>query len=79
MIYPAISMLPLPETDGALIPANGLRNYIGIAPQTLARWRCTGDGPPFLRVGRRIFYQAADVREWLQARRHNNTILAAAS
>ncbi len=36
--------------------------------RTLERWRLTGEGPPFVRLGRRIAYRAEDVDSWLAGR-----------
>lgn len=49
--------------------------------RALERWRVTGDGPKFCRVGpRRVVYRAADLAEWLEARvyQHRAAELAAA-
>src|SRR4051794_31624574 len=43
---------PLPSDDDALIRADKLPSCIGIAQQTLARWRTEGQGPAFVKVGR---------------------------
>jgi predicted DNA-binding transcriptional regulator AlpA len=73
----APSLRPLP-TDDRLIAARDLPQYVGLAEQTLARLRCEGErGPPFVRVGRLIYYLASDVREWLDGNRHRNTIYIA--
>jgi hypothetical protein len=36
--------------------------------ETLKRWRRTGDGPRFLRVGRHIRYRLTDVEAWEKTR-----------
>ncbi len=36
--------------------------------RTLERWRSTGEGPPFIRLGRMVAYREADVERWLAAR-----------
>jgi hypothetical protein len=36
---------------------------------TLASWRATGRGPPFYKVGRRVFYHPHDLRGWLTEQR----------
>jgi hypothetical protein len=36
---------------------------------TLASWRATGRGPPFYKVGRRVFYHPHDLRSWLTEQR----------
>jgi DNA-binding transcriptional MerR regulator len=33
--------------------------------RTLVLWRKRKIGPPFVRVGTRVFYQASDARAWL--------------
>ena len=37
------------------------------APETVRYWRHVGYGPPSFRVGRRVLYEAAKVRAWLDA------------
>lgn len=36
----------------------------GLSPETVKRWRRTGDGPKFIRVGRHVRYRLADVEAW---------------
>ena len=47
--------------------------YLGLATQTLARWRCEGNGPPFIRAGRAILYDPDDLSAWLAANRVAST------
>ncbi|MGX7345436.1 helix-turn-helix domain-containing protein [Acetobacter pasteurianus] len=56
-------------------PARILRPYlrggeaaelIGVSVRTLEKYRCTGGGPPFLKVGSRVLYLREDVEAWLQ-------------
>jgi len=47
----------------------GLYDRFLIPPRTAGRWRASGDGPPFIRLGkRRILYRRADVEAWLANR-----------
>jgi predicted DNA-binding transcriptional regulator AlpA len=39
-----------------------------LAVQTLARLRCEGRGPRFIRVGSRIVYRLSDIEAWLASR-----------
>ena len=40
-----------------------------ISGRTLERWRSTGDGPAFVRVGpRRVLYRLSDCEAWAAAR-----------
>ena len=36
----------------------------GISHRTLERWRWTGEGPKFLKVGGRVVYRLSDVEEY---------------
>lgn len=58
-------LLPLPENGEILIPSSLLPSYIGVAPQTLARWRHEGNNLKFIKVGRRVVYKTQDIRDWL--------------
>jgi hypothetical protein len=37
-------------------------------PRSLAKWRVTGEGPPFRRSGRLILYDPDDIDSWAEAR-----------
>jgi hypothetical protein len=51
------------------IDEDGLNVRYLIPPRTAQRWRATGDGPPFVRLGRRrVVYRVADIERWLAAR-----------
>jgi hypothetical protein len=47
--------------------------HLGLAPSTLAKMRCRGGSPTFLRLGRKIVYVRADLDAWLSARRAQST------
>ena len=69
------ALLPLPEDDDTLIRRADLPRYIPVAKQTLCRWAVEGQGPRFIKVGRRLVaYRAGDLREWLQSQTRENTI-----
>jgi predicted DNA-binding transcriptional regulator AlpA len=41
----------------------------GVSPRTAERWRSSGDGPPFVRFGRRfVRYKLSDVERWADSR-----------
>lgn len=42
-------------------------DYLGLKAATLNKWRCHGDGPPFIKVGRLIRYRKTDLDAFLQA------------
>jgi len=44
--------------------------FLGLMPATLAVWRCLGRYDlPFLKVGRRVLYDAKDLLAWLEKRK----------
>lgn len=47
--------------------------YIGLAQQTLAKMRWSGDSPPYFKVGRQVVYDRTDLDAWLSARRRRST------
>lgn len=40
-------------------------DYLGLKAATLNKWRCHGDGPPFIKVGRLIRYRKIDLDAFL--------------
>jgi predicted DNA-binding transcriptional regulator AlpA len=49
----------------ALLSPDDLADLIGIDERTLAVWRHHKRGPDFVKLGRAVFYRAADVAEWI--------------
>ena len=44
-----------------------------ISARTLERWRWTGEGPAFLKIGGRVVYRLEDVLAYGQARQRRST------
>lgn len=68
------------------VPSRRLRTreaaqYLGYSESTLEKKRLTGNGPPFIRLGRggTVVYDTADLDRWLAARRVNSTSEAGAA
>lgn len=47
--------------------------YVRRSPRTLERYRVTGEGPIFLKIGRPILYRRADLDEWLDDKVRRST------
>jgi predicted DNA-binding transcriptional regulator AlpA len=47
--------------------------YIGLSVSTLNKLRVFGGGPIFLKLGRRVAYDAADLDAWLTSKRRRST------
>ena len=39
--------------------------WVGLSPKTLQRMRVTGDGPPYVKWGRRVIYDRTDLDDWM--------------
>jgi hypothetical protein len=65
--------------DDKPIGAAAAAALMGLASSTLAKMRCLGGGPPFIKAGRKVLYRPADVADWLNARLVQNTCEAALS
>jgi predicted DNA-binding transcriptional regulator AlpA len=61
------------QPDQTLITPRQLAVRWECSEATLAKWRVNGDGPPFVRLGRKIAYRVADIEMWLDARRAAST------
>ena len=49
-----------------------------ISPRTLERWRWTGEGPQFVKVGGRVIYRVEDVEAFEAARLRTSTAATSA-
>ena len=47
--------------------------YLGLSPRTLDRYRVSGAGPVFLKLGGRVGYLREDLDDWLRTRRRTST------
>jgi excisionase family DNA binding protein len=61
-----------PEGKRMLI-AEDAAKYLGLAPQTLAKLRWSGDSPPYFKVGRRVLYERDELDAWLEQRKRRST------
>ncbi|MEM6563235.1 MAG: helix-turn-helix domain-containing protein [Pseudomonadota bacterium] len=46
--------------------------FIGVSRQTLDKWRMEATGPAVHRVGRRVLYSIADLRDFMGNHRHES-------
>lgn len=64
---------PTEHQAGEYVDEDGLAERYLIPPRTAQRWRASGGGPPFVRLGRRrVLYRVADVELWLAGRTYAN-------
>jgi len=46
---------------------------LGLSPRTLEKMRTTGEGPEFLKLGRRVVYTEKDLYAWAERGRRKST------
>ena len=43
-------------------------NYLRLSERTLERYRLTGEGPRYCKLGRRVLYRSEDLLAWVATR-----------
>ena len=57
----------------ALLSTAGAAEVVGLAPQTLAIMRVEGGGPRYVKLGRRVLYDPADLAAWIDRNKRLST------
>jgi predicted DNA-binding transcriptional regulator AlpA len=66
------TLSPRPQTRVLRTP--GAAEYVGLSDSTLEKFRLTGDGPKFVRIGvRAVGYRIEDLDAWLAERVRRST------
>ena len=47
--------------------------YVGCSPRTLEKFRQTGGGPVYLKIGRAVIYLKSDLDYWIEQCRRSST------
>jgi hypothetical protein len=47
--------------------------FVGLGVSSLEKLRVTGGGPAFLKIGRRVVYDAHDLEQWLAKHKRSST------
>lgn len=61
------------SAGGRRLRTKAAAEYIGYSESTLEKKRCSGDGPPFIRLGRAVVYDTRDLDAWLAEHRVRST------
>ncbi|MBY3224136.1 helix-turn-helix domain-containing protein [Rhizobium laguerreae] len=51
--------------------------YTGVSASTLNKLRLTGGGPEYIKLGKSVVYDPADLDAWLSSKRRRSTSVAA--
>ena len=56
-----------------LLPTPLAADYLGLSISFLNKLRCTGGGPCYVKIGRRVLYAKPDLDFWIDAHRRSST------
>lgn len=56
------------------IARDQLAQELMITTDTLSRWEARREGPPCMRVGRKVFYRRSSVEQWLLSREQGQPV-----
>ncbi len=62
-----------PTTRAKYLNNREAAEYLGLSVRTMNRYRVTGDGPPYYRLGNRVRYVRAELDEWVTGSRRIST------
>ena len=65
--------VPLKASDFGLIPDADADPIFNNSKITRAAWRRKGISPPFIKIGRQIFYRLDNLKTWFEAREARST------
>lgn len=64
---------PTPICTIVLLTPRETAKHLRTTERTLERWRLTGDGPPFVKIGASIRYPLNELEKWLADRLRHST------
>ncbi|MBR7618122.1 DNA-binding protein [Phenylobacterium sp. 20VBR1] len=67
-----MAILPM-NAPSNLVPVGAASQHVGLSVSTLNKLRVFGGGPVFLKLGRRVVYDLADLDAWLATKRRRST------
>ncbi|RVE97202.1 DNA-binding protein [Sinorhizobium meliloti] len=63
--------------QGRLLRTEQAAEYLGLGVSTLEKYRLTGGGPRYSKLGRSVRYSSTDLDDWISANRRRSTSVAA--
>lgn len=63
----------LAQFNTSLLTESETASRLAIQPATLRRWRWSGDGPRFVKVGFAVRYDCADIEDFVNRNRRDST------
>lgn len=63
----------MPVQIKRLLTVVGAATYLSLSPSTLNRWRVSGDGPRYVKLGGKILYDVCDLDQWIEDHKRAST------
>jgi predicted DNA-binding transcriptional regulator AlpA len=61
------------QSDDEFLNTSAAVKLIKLSASTLTKLRLTGEGPEYLKIGRRVVYARASLLDWMRARACRST------
>ena len=59
--------------DSLVLNAVDAAKQLGLSTSTLAKMRLYGNGPAYIKLGRRVLYRPEDIQNWISENRFHST------
>jgi len=59
-------MLSDTQSNFMLLTVEQTADHLGLAVSTLNKWRCNGEGPIFVKLGRAVRYKQSDIDAYIE-------------
>ena len=56
-----------------MLTSEAAAKFATVSPRSLEKWRLTGGGPRFVKLGRRVAYDPRDLAAWLEKHKVGST------
>jgi hypothetical protein len=63
----------LKKFDSQLLTQEEAAAFLRVNPRSLERWRAIGDGPTFVKLGRKVLYRLRDLETWIESQTRTRT------
>lgn len=70
-------MLDTASNQRRMLRTEDAANYTGLSASTLTKLRLTGGGPEYIKLGKVVVYDLADLDAWLSSKRRRSTSVVA--
>jgi excisionase family DNA binding protein len=61
------------DLSGRKLSVQEAARFLGLSVSTLNKLRLSGNGPPYMKFGRRVLYDLRDLEEWACEHRRSHT------